>query len=51
MWGLGWGFGWVRSHFSSESRHVGLGMRLWVGEGSIWLRVKACQAWDEILGG
>ena len=25
-------------------------MRFWVGEGSIWLRGKACGAWDGILG-
>jgi hypothetical protein len=33
MWGLGWGFRWVRGQFHSESRHVGLGMEIWLSEG------------------
>jgi hypothetical protein len=40
----------VRGRFGSGSRHVGLGMEFKVAEGSIWLEVKACGAWDGILG-
>jgi hypothetical protein len=51
LWGLGWGFLRVRGRLGSGSRHVRLGMMFWMDEGSIWLRVKACLAWDEVLGG
>jgi hypothetical protein len=40
----------VRGQFGSDLRRVGLGLGFWVGEGLIRLRVKACGAWDGVLG-
>jgi hypothetical protein len=40
----------VRGQIGLGLRHVGLRMGFWVSEGSIWLRVKACGAWDRVSG-
>jgi hypothetical protein len=40
----------VRGPFGSRSRCVGLRMGFWVVKVSIWLRVKACRAWDRFIG-
>jgi hypothetical protein len=39
----------VRARSRSGTRRAVLGMGIWVGEGLIFLRVKACGSLDEIL--
>jgi hypothetical protein len=50
MWCLGLGFGLVRDRFVIGSRCVRHGLVLLMGECSSLLKVKACRAWDGVLG-